>query len=177
MTKHFMELHDVAVHVKGSGYWWAGTAYDQIPPAARVDSGVRYLITIRISRKYNEIFPAWQWGYGEKFTWRGQFPIGEPIHHVFTDRILKTWPLLDYSTWQMAFVGLLAHEARHIQQFRYRRPTSEIECQWAAWYALRGVFGADALTYPTDPHKGLQRVPRAPKPPKPTSAGPPLLVR
>jgi hypothetical protein len=160
-TKHFIEVHDVALHVKGSRtIWWAGMAYDGVPAMARnIPHGAKYLVTVRLNRDPN-VYPIWHWGYGERYAGKGVLDLGATLPPALTSRICATWPLLEYHNWQMAFVATYAHEARHIQQYRYRRPASEVECTWASWYAIKGVFGTDAVRFDTDPHEGIKKLKR-----------------
>lgn len=49
----------------------------------------------------------------------------------------KRAPLIEYRDWREGLVGLAAHEARHIHQFRHNKPHSEIDCQRFAAAALK----------------------------------------
>lgn len=48
----------------------------------------------------------------------------------------KRSPIIVSNTWQEGFLTLVAHEARHIHQYRHRLPASEVDCERFAARAL-----------------------------------------
>lgn len=151
-----VNLAGVAVHVKNSAHAYAGRAYYGVPscsPAAKLAT-VERLVVLRIGAP--EKFPVdnlrttwkrgpwilWEEGQAapdpEGFnieTWRhwlkrqgGQLFIryGEAQRHPYGG---KRSPLIVMQDWREGLVGLAAHEARHIHQFRHRKPVSEVDCE------------------------------------------------
>jgi len=51
-----------------------------------------------------------------------KFPCFAGMHFKY-----KRYPIFTYENWQEAFVGVLAHELRHNQQFRLNKKASEID--------------------------------------------------
>jgi hypothetical protein len=100
------------VRPRGEGF--SGRAYRGVPRVGRVAPGVAYLVTVLMpaapdahtARRY-----PYRWRYA-------RFRRAEPI---------------TLRSWQEDLVHLAAHEARHIHQYRFGLPASELDAErWAA---------------------------------------------
>lgn len=92
--------------------WWTGRAYDGVPAPARVEPGVRYLVTMNIPADPRRLTRY-------------------PVRH--RDPRLKTGPEIVLETWQDELFHIAAHEARHVHQFRHDLSRSELDAErWAA---------------------------------------------
>jgi hypothetical protein len=103
----------VEVHVVPNRSRWAfeGRAWPQVPRAAPVEPGARYLVQIRMPRS-----PS---AYGYPFEWR------------YPKR--KTAPKLTARSWHERLIAIAAHEAYHVRQFRMGMRRSEVTAErWAA---------------------------------------------
>ena len=93
-------------------YGYSGRAYPVLPSVARVEPGIRFLVTLKM--------PA--------------DPIATGDSYPRTSRYLryKTAPPVTIADWTEDLVHLAAHEARHIHQLRHRLSRSEIDAEkWA----------------------------------------------
>jgi hypothetical protein len=100
--------------VRPRGHGFSGRAYRGVPRIGRVAPGVAYLVTVLMpsapdaptARRY-----PYRWRYA-------RFRRAEPV-------MLRSW--------QEDLVHLAAHEARHIHQYRFGLPASELDAErWAA---------------------------------------------
>jgi hypothetical protein len=94
---------DVEVHVRNSKGRFSGTAHFARPRRLRLQPSTRWLIVARI-------------GSPDKF------PI---LKHRYPG--LKTAPQYDILDWREAMVLIVAHELRHVQQFRARAEWIELQ--------------------------------------------------
>jgi len=96
-------------HPRAGG--WSARTYDGVPGIARVATGIRYLVTMNIPADPRRL-------------------TAYPVTHAYPG--LKTAPVIRFDTWQEELFGMAAHEARHVDQFRYGWKRSEIDAeQWA----------------------------------------------
>lgn len=66
--------------------------------------------------------------------------VGLPVNNVGYKGIPyggKASPQIEYRDWREVVVAVARHEMRHIEQFRFRKPVSEVDCEMAAAAALR----------------------------------------
>lgn len=90
---------------------WTARSYDGVPGIARVQDGIRYLVTFNIPADPRDC--------------------AYPITH--RDPRLKTSPVVTFECWQANLLHIAAHEARHIHQFRHGLSRSELDAErWAA---------------------------------------------
>lgn len=148
-----IDTSDVAINVKNSSRAYAGRAYQEIPyqsPYARKrmyrGKKLRYLVVVRIGKP--EKFPV---NSGTKHLWR-RVKEGEEYkpHEVRSvsrtkNGVTESWlekvsyvpyggvgaPLDEMRDWREALIWLTAHELMHVQQFRFKAPHSEMECEKA----------------------------------------------
>src|SRR5690242_14068927 len=91
-----IDTDDIEIHVRNSKGSFSGTAYFAKPRRLRLQSQTRWLVVARI-------------GEPRRF----------PIHrHRYPG--LKTAPRYDILDWREAVILIVAHEVRHVQQFRAR---------------------------------------------------------
>lgn len=90
---------------------WTARSYEGVPAIARVQDGVRFLVTFNIPTDPRDCI--------------------YPITHQ--DPRLKTSPVVTFGCWQENLLHIAAHEARHIHQFRHGLSRSELDAErWAA---------------------------------------------
>lgn len=100
-----------AVYANPDAHEWTARSYDGVPRIARVQDGIRYLVTFNIPADPREC----------------RYPI------THQDPRLKTSPVVTFGGWQENLLHIAAHEARHIHQFRHGRSRSELDAErWAA---------------------------------------------
>jgi hypothetical protein len=154
----------VVFNVKNSKHPYAGRAYKGVPaisPFSR-DPANKYLVVLRIGK--NEWFP--QDNIVTKTRWS---PITEDEYYAANTNVSKTYtkdgrtiykraitvthayggvhsPVIRVNDWKEALVALAAHEARHIHQFRYSLPLSEVDCEKFAYRALSRYREAMGIT-------------------------------
>jgi hypothetical protein len=155
------EAGDVVVRVKNSakpGYH--GRAYGGIPQRSRVDEipGAEYLIVLRLgpddSFPNGNVHDRWRWTAWvapdaprpKAWTpeWFGQVKRNrlKRITAVRWGRVVRGpyggrgAPSFTVADWREALVAVAAHEIRHIEQFRYDWPHSEVDAEKAAYAAL-----------------------------------------
>lgn len=118
-------LGDVVVQTKNNSRTFAGVARRCIPrysPLFQPKAKPSAYVILRI-------------GAAERFPWVREKPY----------RNMKTGPgPYTFRTWQEAMVGIAAHELMHCEQYKTKRPVSEVEAEWACVraleaYRLRGV--------------------------------------
>lgn len=108
---------DVEVHVKRSSRSVAsGMAYPSVGGVIRVTDGVRYLVTIRL--------PAWR-----------DEPDGGVVEFKHRD-LSERWRHT-LRGWREQLVGVAAHEAQHVRQYRTGAPRSEADAEDRAISAVR----------------------------------------
>lgn len=109
-------------HPRAGG--WSARTFNGIPGLARVEPGMRYLVTMNIPRDPRKLTR-----YPERHR----------------DPRLKTSPVVEFTCWQDQLLHLAAHEARHVHQFRHGLPGSELDAErWAAAVASEHARGAPA---------------------------------
>lgn len=110
-------LGDVLVQTKNNRRVFAGVARRCIPrcsPLFQPKAKPQAYVILRV-------------GGAEHFPWVRATPY----------RKMKTGPgEYTFRTWQEAMVGLAAHELMHCEQFKTKRPVSEVEAEWACVRAL-----------------------------------------
>ena len=106
----WIDMRGVHIKVKnaGPGRVAGGRAYSSVPTIANVAPGSLYLITLKIGPP--DDFPSREHRYG----WTEPGPRNQ-------------FPLLTYADWREALVAVAAHEAMHIQQYKYGHPRSELQ--------------------------------------------------
>lgn len=140
----------VAVHVKNASCALRGRAYSSVPYLSPryMQSSVQRLVTLGVGTA--EHFPHSNLVNGRRQVWEGpkaeippqyaegytyssrrvggvvRWRIYEPVEHPYGG---KSSPLIVVNNWQEALVAVAAHEARHIHQFRHRKPLSEVDCE------------------------------------------------
>jgi hypothetical protein len=98
-----IDMSGVCVNVKNSRrYACGGYAYDGVPEISNAPAGSAYLVTIRL-------------GGPERF------PASLPHRKRSGPR--------EFACWREALVGIAAHEAKHIEQYRLGQPRSEVVCE------------------------------------------------
>ena len=103
-----IDMRGVHVKVKNSTRTVSGRAYPSVPAEANVPAESLYLLTIKVGPP--EKFPTREHRYGgDEPGPRNQFPT------------------ISYADWQEALVAVAAHEAMHVQQFKYGDPRSELQ--------------------------------------------------
>lgn len=144
---------NVAVNVKNSRYAYAGRCYFVVPCMSPVEAD--HLVVIRIGSP--DKFPADN--MVESVSWKRLKPgdkyenlqvrskmkrIGGVEERWFEKRTTtkhpyggKSSPLVEFADWKESMVGLAAHEAMHLQQFRSDSPKSEVECERYALARLK----------------------------------------
>ena len=164
-----LQMDDVQINVKNTKHAYAGRAYAGVPaisPARRIP-GIRYLIVLRIgpATKYpcDNLYPTWsKWEKLDQsipvLTLNEVWPVMQSRSGIIYGRRRiehpyggKSSPLIHYIDWREGLVGLAAHEARHIYQFRHKKPTSEVDCEqysFSAIAAYRDLRDAAALRQP-----------------------------
>jgi hypothetical protein len=113
-----VDTSDVEVHIRNSKGRFSGTAHFAWSSRLRLQPATRWLVIARIGSP-------------------NQFPI---LKHRYPG--LKTAPQYDIRDWREAVVLIVAHELRHVQQFRAR--SEWIEAQRALHPAVRGRPRGDA---------------------------------
>lgn len=109
----------VCVNVKGSAQRrWAGRAYGYIPSYSNAPRTAKYLISLR---------------FGE---WTGPIPDHDYHGRSPEQKPDSRFPFLRFDTWQEMIIGLAAHEAQHVHQFRHGKRRSEVRCERFAARAL-----------------------------------------
>lgn len=109
----------VCINVKNNSRSYAGRAYRGIPSVSNAPSSSDYLVVVRI-------------GKPDKF----------PCDDYYSHKKYKRLTPFSMDTWQEALVTVTAHELTHIQQFKRRRPCSEVEASKKAYKKLlefRGI--------------------------------------
>lgn len=107
-----VEAHDVIVQ-----RWTSGRAYDGVPGIARVEPGVRYLVTLKLPLQSDG-------------TPHGRFP------RTWRYDEYVTAPPATFADWSEELVHAAAHEGRHIWQFATDSPRSEIDAETHACAVL-----------------------------------------
>lgn len=118
-----LDTTGVHVNVKNSRGARRGYAYRHVPAVANVPAGTRYLVTIGIGDPSH--FPRDD-GY-----WNSH------ARNEGTPRRGGVWPEKHLRHWQDALVSVVAHEGKHVEQFRERKPLSEVACEHHAAWVLR----------------------------------------
>jgi len=116
-----ISLADTYVHIKNSSKSYGGMAYRSTPAISKSYDSFNEptrLITVRIGKNTYPLRKSYDWRY-------------------------KTAPEFWAKNWQELFVLVMAHEARHIQQFRNSWKCSEIDCEK---YAGKRLDAFRALT-------------------------------
>lgn len=108
-TKRHLAPRRLAV---SPSYGYSGRAYPVLPPVARVEPGITFLVTLKM--------PA------------DPIATGDSYPRISRYLRYKTAPPVTIADWTEELVHLAAHEARHIHQFRHTLPRSEIDAEkWA----------------------------------------------
>lgn len=94
----------VAIHIRNSQYSYYGRAYFGVPSISRARGKAKWLMVVRI-------------GAAHHFPLKTKYPR------------LKTAPEFEMKSWKEAMVAVVAHEARHIQQFQRGWRRSEIDAE------------------------------------------------
>lgn len=98
-----IEAGDVEIHFKHTRHGLRGRAYSGVPDVAAVAPGIRYLITIMLPDPGTP-HPDRLYNCYRLVKFHQRFPEGIP-----------------FDGWADAIISIIAHEARHIWQFRKRR--------------------------------------------------------
>ena len=104
---------DVAVWLKACyTATYRGRAWNGVPAISRFHSAkaCRYLVTLGVNE--DNIYP-YECGHAE---------------------VMKRAPAIEVGSWRELLIVVAAHEARHIRQFKLRKPHSEVDCEQ---FALR----------------------------------------
>lgn len=150
-----VNLAKVAVHVKNSAGPLRGRAYMTVPRISSARAGAESLIVLAVGAKgfpCDNMVTRVVWGpwlelseFQERnypatgahaIRWVGERQearYGETIRHPYGG---KHSPLIVVNDWREALVTVAAHEARHIHQYRHKRPLSEVDCERFAAKAL-----------------------------------------
>ena len=97
--------------------WTSGRAYDGVPSIAKVESGTRYLVTLKLPVRSDGT------------------PIGRFPRTWQYDRYV-TAPAVTFDDWAEEVVHSAAHEGRHVWQFGTDAPRSEIDAETHACTVL-----------------------------------------
>jgi hypothetical protein len=93
----------------------SGCAYYELPDVANVANSTRYLVTMRLPRRLEDL----------------SYP--ETLQYHRRGVVMTTAPRIQVRSWPEELVHLAAHEARHVHQFRHGLPKSEVDAErWAA---------------------------------------------
>lgn len=95
---------NICLNIKNSGSAYRGRAYRGIPAISNAPKSSQYLVVVAI-------------GTPDKF----------PVAEYYSNQKYKRLIPVTFETWQEAFVSVLAHELRHIYQFRNNKPCSEVD--------------------------------------------------
>lgn len=156
-----VETAGVAIHVKNCAHPFRGRAYPSPPacsPTARL-TGVRYLITVGVGAP--TCFPADNMVTRDRWVaipeaeahgradvrWSWSRSRGTYAQRLVVERHPyggKRSPFIEYRCWREALVGVAAHEARHVHQFRHGKPRSEVDCERFAAAAVERYRRAEA---------------------------------
>jgi hypothetical protein len=115
----FRDRHggELTAHDRVRHTWITGRAYDGVPSIARVATGIRYLVTLRVPVDRDGL-PS------------GRYP------RVWRYARYATAPSERFADWQEEVVHAAAHEGRHVVQFATGLSRSEIDAEHAACAVL-----------------------------------------
>lgn len=114
-----VNMSRVCVNVKGSRHAFGGRAYARVPEVSNAPPSARYLIVIRLGDQPEDHAPTNYYAQTEEEA----NPNGR-------------FPFYQCRCWRERLVTLAAHESKHIDQFRHRRPCSEVKAEQFAVKAL-----------------------------------------
>lgn len=116
------------VPVDRTRHWVTGRAYDGVPVPRAVPRGTRYVVTAKVP----QVVPD------------GLLPAERTYHRA------KRAGAATVATPADDLVLVLAHELRHVQQFRHGLPRSEVDAERAGQAALRDWVAAGRPGWPPD---------------------------
>lgn len=98
----------------------SGRAYYVLPEGARVGSGTRYLVTLKVPQDLDAL----------------AYPV--TLQYQRGGTVVAAAPQFVVHDWRQEFVHLVAHEAFHTRQYREQLPKSEVAAErWALQTVLR----------------------------------------
>ncbi len=158
----------LAVNVKNSSRAYRGRAYDGVPAlsAQAGDAAIDRLVTIGIGGpalfpcdnvqtkvKWVELHPEREPAFGFVREYRDAAGATHYERKVVERHGYggKTAPVLVFHDWREALVAVAAHESRHIFQYQFDRPRSEVEAERFAEFRLTQYRSRLTLTGGIDP--------------------------
>lgn len=151
------DLRRVCVNVKNSQHAYRGRAYSSVPRAySNAPRTARRLVVIAVgnaekfSQPKTNLYTTYRWvrvEEGESYEASEVRSCGKMVdgvlEHWLERRIVtkvpyggKKSPLITFTSWQEAMVGIAAHEFHHIHQFQNKLRCAERYCERAAAEAL-----------------------------------------
>jgi hypothetical protein len=103
----------------------SGCAYYEMPRRARVAESTRYLVTLRLPQRLDDL----------------SYP--QVLQYRRAGVLMVSAPRIEVRAWPEELVHLAAHEARHIHQFRQALPKSEVDAEHWAAAAVRRLRASD----------------------------------